>query len=236
MRQFECDPSQLPLNHGAANEHLYPLLANLQNALETEGQTFAGEKSLNLVFDNEKWDLFSTASSVRRAENTSLGSSLHVPTMSPKDTSVRTARGWFAGTFMQHGVTIDEQQARYYLKAYMDDIHPLYPIIHPPTVWTTFNVMWQSWTPWSSTGSLEREQARVSVALVCFCLALGRCSVSSSLTDPGGIQSSGWIFYNIGISLIDDIFDTPNATSKSLSTLQVLILRVNQSHGSSGIV
>ena len=228
MRPSDSDSARLPLNHMAADDQLQPSSAKLQNALETEGQTFAGEITMTLVFDDENLDCTSTASSATRADYSSPGSSLHLPAMSPKDMGGRTARGWFESILTQHGVTTDEQQSRYYLQVYVDEIHPIYPFIHPPTVWKTFNELWQHSTLWSRTNSVEREHVRVSVALVCFCLALGRCSISSRTTDPSGVQSSGWSLYNVGMSLIHDLLETSNAATKSLFMLQVLILRVNQ--------
>ncbi|KAJ3538712.1 hypothetical protein NM208_g5794 [Fusarium decemcellulare] len=228
MRPSSPNSARPLLNHISTDDQLKPSSAKLQNALETDGQTFAGEITMTPVFDdeNDNLDCTSTTSSAIRPDYSSPESSLHPPATSPGDLGGRKARGWFESVLIQHGVKTDEQQSRYYLQVYMDEIHAMYPFIHPPTVWETFNEMWQYPSLWSTTDSTEREQVRVSVALVCFCLALGRCSISSRITDPSGVHSSGWSLYNVGMSLLHDLLETSNTATKSLLMLQVLIVRV----------
>ncbi|RSL90019.1 hypothetical protein CEP51_000934 [Fusarium floridanum] len=228
MRPPGPDPTMPPLNHISPDEQLKHSPAKLQSALEADGQTFAGEITMNPAFedDNDTLDHNSVVSSGLRLEHSSPASSLHPQATSPGELGVRKGRWWFDSILAQHGVTIDENQSRYYLQVYLEEIHPMYPFIHPPAIWETFNEMWQYSTPWPTAESPEGEHMRVSMALVCFCLALGRCSISSRIADPSGVSSSGWSLYCVGKSLLQDLLETSNTATKSLLMLQVLIVRV----------
>lgn len=229
MRPPSPDLSRPAYNHASVNGQLEPSTAKLQSALETDGQTFAGEMTMTPTFEDEsdRLDHNSTVSSAMRVDYSSPASSLHPPATSPSDVAGRK-RGWFECLLARHGVVTDQQQCKYHLQVYMDEVHPMYPVVHPPAVWDIFNEMWEHSSSSSSTQSGQSEQLRVSVALVCFCLALGRCSMSARMSDPSGVESSGWSLYNVGMSLLGDLLETSNTAIKSLLMLQVLMVRVSQ--------
>ncbi|KAF5024141.1 hypothetical protein F66182_3775 [Fusarium sp. NRRL 66182] len=220
-------PSPDPARATSLDDQLKPSAAKLQSSLETDGQTFAGEITMTPTFEdeNERVEHSGSVSSAMRVDYSSPASSLHPTTTSPGDATGQK-RAWFEGLLARHGVTADEQQCRYHLQVYLDEVHPMYPIIHPPALWEIFNDMWQCPGLSSSTDVTEREQLRLSLALVCFCLALGRCSISTRITDPSGIDSSGWSLHNVGMTLLGDILETSNTAIKSLHMLQALMVRV----------
>ncbi|KAH6995541.1 fungal-specific transcription factor domain-containing protein, partial [Ilyonectria sp. MPI-CAGE-AT-0026] len=189
----------------------------LLSALETDGQTFAGELSMTpaLGEEDETSDCTNTASSGMLPEYPSPGSSLHHPT-------TRRVSGWLESILAQHGVVADEQQWRYDLQYFMDEVHPFYACLHSPKVWETFNDMWEYSTPWSLTDAAGRERKRLSLALVFFCLALGRCSVSLTTADASAVYSSGWSLYSVGMTLLQGGMETSSAATKSLPMLQAL--------------
>jgi hypothetical protein len=113
------------------------------------------------------------------------------------------------------------------LNIFLEEVHILYPILHPPTLWDIFDGMWENSVLWNMTNPAEREHKRLSVALVCFCLALGRCSVPTRMTDASGVRSAGWSLYSVGVSLMQDAMGLSNTAAKSLLTLQLLLLRVS---------
>ncbi|EWZ85573.1 hypothetical protein FOCG_12559 [Fusarium oxysporum f. sp. radicis-lycopersici 26381] len=229
MRPPTPDLSRPTHDYASVEDQLKPSAAKLQSALETEGQTFAGEMTITptLEDENEPIDYQSSASSAMRIDNTSPASSLLPPATatSPNDTTGRKG-GWFERILTRHGVMTDEKQCRYHLQVFMDEVHPMYPVVHPPAVWDIFNEMWQHPAISSSVESAQSEQLRVSVALVCFCLALGRCSMSARMSDRSGVESSGWSLYSVGMSLLGDLLETSNTAIKSLLMLQVLIVRI----------
>ncbi|KAI6758731.1 hypothetical protein HG530_010971 [Fusarium avenaceum] len=163
MRPPNPNVSRPAHNHASVNDQLEPSTAKLQSALETDGQTFAGEITMTPTFEDEsdRLDHNSSVSSAMRVDYSSPASSFHPPATSPSDVAGRK-RGWFERLLARHGVVTDQQQCKYHLQVYMDEVHPMYPVVHPPAVWDIFNEMWEHPT---STKSGQSEQLRVSVAL-----------------------------------------------------------------------
>lgn len=206
-----------------SNEQGKPTTTDFHNALELEGQTFAGELSIAPALGQDNHD-----DSGQHGEESSPGSSIRPLDPALSESGSRQIRGWLEKIFTQHGVVADEQQLRHDLQVYMEEVHPLYAFLHPPTVWETFYEMWEYSALWSMTDSTERREKHISVAIVCFCIALGRCSVASRMSDESGVYSSGFGMYSIGMTLLQNVMDMGNVTTKSLPTLQVLILRVSR--------
>ncbi|KAH7129136.1 fungal-specific transcription factor domain-containing protein [Dactylonectria macrodidyma] len=196
--------------------------AELQDAQETDGQTFAGELSMTPAVEGEDDNVDRANTPGILPEYPSPGSSLHPTT--------RRVRGWLENILRQHRVDTDEQQWRQDLQAYMEEIHPAYTFLHPPTVWEIFNEMWENSSVWPTTETAEhphkRQRQRNAVALVFLCLAVGRCCNLPRIPDVSGVYSSGWGLYNVAMSLLQGAAEASSATAKSLLVLQVLIVRV----------
>lgn len=213
-----------------------PDSAELQSVLETDGQTFAGELSISPAFQEMGENLDGSGGmgdGLAREKHPSEAASVQCPSlgqhggdMSSSDHQTRKVRGWLEAILVHHGVSADEADWRWYLQVFFDEIHVLYPFLHAPTVWETFNELWEYSALWAMTNAAEREHKRMNVAVVCFCLALGRCSVSSRMTDASGVHSSGWSLYSVGMSLVQDAVEMNNTTAKSLVALQMIMLRV----------
>lgn len=210
-----------------------PDTTRLQRVLETNGQSFMGEFSLSPGFDGP--DKAKGISGYSSPDATlvphEFGSlDLGMPA-SNRDRSSRKVRGWFESVLEEHGVVADEAEWRKYMHLFFDEIHVLYPILHPPSVWEVFEQLWEYSALWSMADVAERARKRRSAALVCFCLALGRCCVSTRMTDSTGVHSSGWSLYSVGVSLIDDSSKTGSTAATSLLSLQLLLLKVCVSCG-----
>ncbi|KAL6366195.1 hypothetical protein LRP88_00292 [Fusarium phalaenopsidis] len=175
MRPPSPDSTIPPLNHISPDEQLKHSPAKLQSALEADGQTFAGEITMNPAFedDNDTLDNNSVVSSGLRLEHSSPASSLHPPATSPGELGVRKGRWWFDSILAQHGVTIDENQSRYYLQVYLDEIHPMYPFIHPPAIWETFNeILLQDLLETSNTATKSLLMLQVLIVRVIYLFRL----------------------------------------------------------------
>lgn len=205
------------------DDHSTPGAAELQDVLESDGQTFAGEISMTPTFNAN--DVVNVPDGVDGIEP-GFSSVSPLQHTNPVGDKPRKVRAWLEAVLDQHGVVANEVEWRRYMHIFLDEIHVLYPILHPPTIWDTFNEIWEYSALWSLTSAAEREHKRMSVALVCFCLALGRCSVSTRMTDANGVHSAGWTLYSVGISLMHDTVEMSNTASKSLLTLQILVVRV----------
>ncbi|EEY23064.1 conserved hypothetical protein [Verticillium alfalfae VaMs.102] len=142
--------------------------SNFDAMLYKNGQTFAGEISMSpgLQGMDDDMDRMAADSSGMMAE---------YPSRSPNpagDSSPRKVRAWLEAILDQHGVVADEEAWRRYLHIFLEEIHILYPILHAPTLWETFNEMWEYSALWPLTSSAEREQKRMAVALVIYLFRL----------------------------------------------------------------
>ncbi|KAH7114806.1 fungal-specific transcription factor domain-containing protein [Dactylonectria macrodidyma] len=203
-----------------------PIAMELQDVLECGGQTFAGEISMGTNFKHIDEGVDSASGTNVNLDSNFSSTTPPQSTNAPGGRTTRKVRAWLETVLDQYGVVADEAEWRHHLQIFFDDIHILYPILHPPTIWETFNEVWEYSVLWSLASAAEREYKQMSVALLCFCLALGRCSASRRMTDANGVHSAGWSFYRVGISLLQDTIKMSNTTYKSLLTLQVLVMRV----------
>lgn len=210
-----------------------PAKTDLQAVLEPDGQTFAGEISMSPGLQD---DGPSHGGRDGRRSSSSAAAAPEYPSRSPLHNTDPTAvsgdrdgtrkvRAWLEPVLEQHGVVADEAEWRRYMHFFLDEIHVLYPFLHPPSLWETFNELWEYSALWPMASPAEREHKRMSVALVCFALALGRCTVSSRVTDADGVHSSGWTLYSVGTSLLQDAEES-NTAARSLLGLQTLLMRV----------
>lgn len=208
-----------------AEDHKTPDSQGLQSVLEPEGQAFAGEASLDsgarsmLLEPSISGSVASSSAPYRRPSSPL---SEHAPGRTGK------IRGWLERVFAQHDLFADQAEWRRYLRVFFDEVHILYPFLHPGSVWQTFDEMWEYSALWVMSDTAEREQKRMAAALVCFCLALGRCNVSTRMEDVDGVQSAGWTLYSAGMSLMLDMPEPSNTSATSLLGFQISILRVSQ--------
>lgn len=206
------------------NDSHSPASTQLQRVLEPDGQSFMGELSMTSALVEVEGSL-----SEESADNI-IKVAVDLPRDKPpgNNKSSRKVRGWLENILERYGVVADEDEWRRYMELFFEEIHILYPVLHPPSVWETFNGLWEYGALWSMTDSIEREEKRLSVALVCFCLALGRCCVSTRMTDATGVHSSGWSICSVGMELMQDSERISKTGATSLLGLQILVLRVGE--------
>lgn len=208
----------------ATEDHRTPDSLGLQSVLEPDGPAYAGEASLD-----------SGARSIFEQSSGSVTSSAPYRPSSPlcEHAPCRTAkiRGWLERVFAQHDLYADQAEWRRYLQIFFEEVHVMYPLMHPESVWQTFDEMWEYSALWVMSSTAEREQKKMAVALVCFCLAIGRCNVSTRMEDVDGVQSAGWTLYSAGMSLILDMPEPSNTSATSLLGFQISILRVSEPVG-----
>lgn len=219
----------------SGEDHGSPNTIELQEVLETDGQSFAGELSMISASDDKRdrstaYDKGCGSASSRLDTDGTL--TLLQPNMSTVtgEKPGGKVRAWLETHLARHGLVADRAEWGRYLQVFLDEVHILYPFLHPPSLWGTFNEVWEYSALWFMTKAEERENKRMSVALLCFCLALGRCSISTRMSDADGVHSSGWSLYCAGITLVPDILKMSNKCAKSLLTLQILTLRVRHNY------
>jgi hypothetical protein len=133
-------------------------------------------------------------------------------------TSSSSFREWVLQTLTKHHLRPDKAEWDILLDLYCEDVHPLYPFFHLPSLRRSYAQL---------MGHNELSTAgKDSVAQVLICLALGRCTTSVRIETSEGTQSSGWAFYTAALDCIGGIIDPLRETSLGLQRLQVLTLMV----------
>lgn len=208
--------------HGRGSESPSPACAQLQKVMEPDGQSFMGELSMTS-------NLIEAEGSGEESSDNIIKLAVNLPWDRPsrRNKSSRKVRGWLESVLQRYGVVADEEDWREYMELFFEEIHILYPILHPPAVWHTFNGLWEYGALWPMTDSVEREEKRLSVALVCICLALGRCCVSTRMTDATGVHSSGWSLCSVTMELIQDSERIGKRATTSLLNMQIQLLRAS---------
>lgn len=217
--------------HSSGDDFGSPSTVELQDVLETDGQSFAGELSMASP-DDDKQDriIRSEKGSVpfltRPDADRTLALLLQPSSITAGGKSGRKVRAWLETHLARHGLVADRAEWKQYLQVFLDEVHTLYPFLHPPSLWETFNEVWEFSALWSMASPEERVNKRMSVALLCFCLALGRCSMSTRMSDADGVHSSGWSLFTAAIGLVPEMLKMSNKCAKSLLTFQILTVRV----------
>ncbi|KAL1856377.1 hypothetical protein Daus18300_010749 [Diaporthe australafricana] len=151
-----------PLGPVHENDSQSPASAQLQRVLEPDGQSFMGELSMTSALAEVDGSL----------SEESTGNIIKIAVDLPRDKypgsnkPTRKVRGWLENILERYGVVADEDEWRRYMELFFEEIHVLYPVLHPPTVWETFNGLWEYGALWPMADSSEREEKRLSVALI----------------------------------------------------------------------
>lgn len=224
------EKSELSINCGPLNsvtsirkDLSADLATGLQDILETDGQSFGGELGilsdfegietrldLSLKIPDELFWEVSPLTSIQDIPDVTIGS--------------RSLRGWLERVFRHYGVSIEEIQWRRYLKVYFEEVYILYPFLHQPSVWKTFNEMWEYTALWPLSSIDERQKKLKEVAIVGLCMCLGRCTDLTRASDE--VQAAGWPMYCAALKILQDASTGSNMAKNSLEDLQIMFLRV----------
>ncbi|KAH7085792.1 fungal-specific transcription factor domain-containing protein [Paraphoma chrysanthemicola] len=138
----------------------------------------------------------------------------------------RHSRSWLREILLSHGVVPEQLEFKTFLEAFFDEVHILHPVLHPPSIWQTFNYLWKHSLLVSLHDMDNNGETRLSVALIFVCLALGRCTTSSRADNADGAHSAGWTLYNVALDIVPSLFDIASDWVISLNGLQLLALMV----------
>lgn len=144
------------------------------------------------------------------------------PTQSPhfriKDGPTRLIQSEYLKCVLRaHGVLPDRAQWNRYLRAYVDDVHVLYPILHLPTIRQEFCQFWDQ----DSTG-----YTKAQVAQILICLAIGRCTTASRAGSEEVQHSSGWSLYSAAMDILGGEAGLFTLNDSTLLILQTITLMV----------
>jgi hypothetical protein len=135
---------------------------------------------------------------------------------------------WLQGSLPSFGVDVNQSQWRGFLQAYFSEVHVLFPMLHPPNIWRTFEDIWSGRFSSLSLDFESGGENKMTLGIVFVCMALGRCSLSPRVGHTDDRHSSGWSLYSIGAYLLHDCLDLSRVPRKAcLSEVQALLLIVS---------
>lgn len=191
---------------------------------EADGQLFAGEVSINQALERlEQHVPKQQAPAHALTPESSRASLTSKPTGNATAEPEKANGSSLKETLAYHGVVPDREKWKGYLVTFVEQVHVLYPFLHPPSIWNIFNQFWEQSDAWSMDTPVP-EQTRIKLSLLLFCVAVGRCTGSSRVEDANGMEVAGWNIYSAAVSLLGDHLDISKFGAKSLEGLQVLVL------------
>ena len=137
------------------------------------------------------------------------------------------SRSWLRTVLLSYGVVPDRTQYDTFMRIFFDDIHILYPFLHAPTVWKTYDFMWRRSLLISSEDLETGPETRLSVGIVFICIAIGRCTASSRAQGLDATHSAGWNIYSVATHLMRELLDLTSRSLPSLHDLQAFSLMVS---------
>lgn len=125
-----------------------------------------------------------------------------------------------------HGIFPSRAQWDGLMTTFCDEVHILVPFLHPPSLWTLYEEVWEC-SFIRQTGTQERSGVRrVHAAHILICLANGRCVESSRREGDQGPYSAGWSLYSAARELFGDLLAGFSQCSNQLFVLQTVLLMV----------
>ncbi|KAI1634875.1 fungal-specific transcription factor domain-containing protein [Biscogniauxia mediterranea] len=213
-----------PAQSGQSEDNEYP--GPLLSVEENHRQSFVGETSVLYALRQTEVELDEYASRSRSASPLSSTRPLtpKIPTAS-KVTAETKSQSWLRTILLSYGIVPDKAYYDTFLRVYFDEIYPLYPFVHRPTVRQTYEYLWQR-SLLVPADELDKDETRLQVAIVFICLAIGRCTGSSRLDNTDGTHSAGWSLYCVAMYLLRRFLDVTQDYTISLYGLQALTLMV----------
>ena len=223
----DADESTAPTQSAGTTSSRHGSHESARDTSDSDRQTFIGEVSMQ-VLAQAKARIDDLAAQVPETSPISTGTSTpkirHPGTHAPHSEAQQFSRSWLREILFSYDIVPEHLECKNFLQVFFDEIHVLYPFLHPPSVWQTFEYLWKQ-SLLVSTDDLEKNrESRLSVALVFICLALGRCTASSRIDSSDGAHSAGWSLYSVALDLLRSFLDIASDLTMSLHGLQVLAL------------
>lgn len=197
----------------------------LLNIADTDRPTFVGETSMLHALRQTETHIDDLGPESRPESPLSSGRPLTPKLRGALDANAeKKSRSWLRAILLSYGIVPDKAQFDTFLRVFFDEIHILYPFLHPQTVWQTYEYLWKRSLLVSSDDLDGNEESRLSVAIVFICLATGRCTGSSRVDNASGTHSAGWSLYSVAMYLLRQFLDLSQDPPISLHGLQALAL------------
>ncbi|KAL4920528.1 fungal-specific transcription factor domain-containing protein [Aspergillus aurantiobrunneus] len=123
-----------------------------------------------------------------------------------------------------HGIIADRVTWDQWLRAFMQEVHALYPILHFPTLQQKYHQLWSDALDGQTISRSHTHQAQVGQILIC--LAIGRCISASRAGSEEVRHASGWSLYSAAMDLLGGESGLFTLNGPSHLVLQTLTLMV----------
>ena len=140
--------------------------------------------------------------------------------------SGKRSKSWLRETLFAYSVVPEQLDLERLLHIFLEEVHILYPFLHPPSVRQTLDILDTLSFLISLTELEEKGESKMSVALLFACLALGRCTASCRTDNVDGANSAGWSLCSVAMDLVGPLLDVTSGSAISLLALQVLTIMV----------
>jgi hypothetical protein len=197
----------------------------LLNVDDDDGHTFVGETSILHTLRQTEAQLGNLGAEFRPNTPLSSGRPLTPKFCSTIDINAeKNSRSWLRSILLSYGIVPDKTEYDTLLYIFFDELHILYPFLHPPTVRQTYDYLWRR-SLLVSPNDLEQDgESRISVAIVFICLANGRCTASSRVDNADATHSAGWSLYSVATYLLRQFLDLTFDSAITLHELQASAL------------
>lgn len=209
----------------ATTDHRTP--EPLLNVDDDDGHTFVGETSMLHALRQTEAQFDNLGAEFRPNSPLSNGRPLTPKFRSTVNINAeKNSRSWLRSILLSYGIVPDKTEYDTLLYVFFDELHILYPFLHPPTVRQTYNYLWQRSLLVSSDDLEQDGESRISVAIVFICLANGRCTASSRVDNADASHSAGWSLYSVATYLLRQFLDMAFDSAITLHGLQASSLMV----------
>ncbi|KEF51435.1 uncharacterized protein A1O9_12584 [Exophiala aquamarina CBS 119918] len=187
---------------------------------------FVGETSMIHALRQTEARLDSLAAYREGSLDTNISALTPTPSSDVTATVEKRSRGWLRAILRCHGIAREISQHYALLRSFFDEVHVLYPFLHPPAVWQTYEFLSRRSLNVSADDLAKNGESRTSLAILFLGLAVGRCTSSSRVDDADGTHSAGWSFFNVSMYLLRQPLNLTEDCAISVQGLQALMMMV----------
>ncbi|OAL43339.1 hypothetical protein IQ07DRAFT_685697 [Pyrenochaeta sp. DS3sAY3a] len=210
---------------GAHAVPVSPLSLHKERSPTVRGAAFLGETSLAHALDRIEGEL--NASGAPSAPCAAAKDARHqVPMLQDglQGTSNHLKSNFIQRALLAHQVTLDRKCWDHVLDTFIDEVHILYPALHLPSLSSFYVQLWETrFLLPVEHDSQPSYDARIKVAQIFLCLAIGTCVTSTRMNTDKGKHASGWSLYSVAMDIIGNALEMRERASPLLA-LQTLLL------------
>ncbi|KAG9187029.1 hypothetical protein G6011_10137 [Alternaria panax] len=124
-----------------------------------------------------------------------------------------------------HGLVLQLEEWKTHLEVYFAEMHSLYPFLHPPYFWDTFNQLCACYASNIPMLDSSNRDLELRLAIVFLSLATGRCTTANRKQNEAH-HSAGWSLYCVANELIGDVLQLCGNSKSPMLQLQTFCAMV----------